>query len=115
MTYDNWVNLVIGIGGVIVGLLSSRWVNAVNMKRLPSQNRKDDMEASETAVELFNKAIARQGELETELATMKQFMRRNRYRATLEFEDGPALLNVDPVLMIARLERIAPDEVKAGP
>lgn len=90
----------------------------VNMKRTISQNAKDDIDAAAKALELSTKTVERIETLETqnatlkeEVGTMKVFMTLQRYRFVLEFDDGPALAKTDPLLRVARLERIREVEV----
>lgn len=113
MTTDNWITLLIGIGTVLASIIGTYLVFNIQIKRVTSQNRKDDADTAAKALEAANLSIDRQVEQETQITTLKEeistlrvFMTRQRYRAVIEFEDGPALANVDPVLMIARLERV---------
>lgn len=120
MTPDNVITLLIGIGTIAGSVLGARWMFIYQMKRAQSQNQLDDASAGVKAFELANMSLERQAdmqtkidELEGQVSVFKAFTKRQRYRATLEFEDGPALANVDPVLMIARLERIKETELAA--
>lgn len=97
---------VITIIGIVisgsVSFLAAYLVYRVNYRRMGSQNRKDDMDAATTALEIAEKATQRQLSLESEVHELKRMLNAQNYRVTVVFRLGEK-----PVIEKATIETVS--------
>lgn len=75
-------------GSFLASIVGSFLVFRVNNKRVPSQNARDDMDTAKIALEISEKATAKQLELVQEVESLKQILKTRHYKVTVVFSLG---------------------------
>jgi len=76
------------LANILITITGSLIMFRVQMGRIPAQNAKDNMDTAKTAMEISDKATAKQLELTQKVEKLEQLLQNNRYKVVVFFSLG---------------------------